>query len=81
LAIPRRELKEPAIRRKWVNYVEADRERERKSSSAKLPRPPGEVGRPGRGGFNLKTSLEWPVGRFQRAQVRVRLCLPLNERM
>ncbi|GAW02641.1 hypothetical protein LENED_004307 [Lentinula edodes] len=30
----------------------------------KIPKPPGEVSRPGRGGYNLRVVLKWSNGRF-----------------
>ncbi|KAJ3718804.1 hypothetical protein C8R42DRAFT_643866 [Lentinula raphanica] len=33
--------------------------------SAKIPKPEGEVGRPGRGGYNLRATLKWPYKRWK----------------
>ena len=37
-----------------------------------IPKPPGEVGRPGRGGYNLKQALAWPDKEFKRFRVHLR---------
>ncbi|KAG1856271.1 hypothetical protein C8R48DRAFT_546714, partial [Suillus tomentosus] len=31
----------------------------------KIPKPDGEAGRPGRGGYNLENALKWDAGRFK----------------
>ena len=36
----------------------------------KIPKPEGEVGRPGRGGYNLHDSLGWQSNQFARLRVR-----------
>ena len=35
-----------------------------------VPKPPGEVGRPGRGGYNLKAKLGWPCKEYSNFRVR-----------
>ncbi|KAJ3970633.1 hypothetical protein EV361DRAFT_993738 [Lentinula raphanica] len=35
---------------------------------SKIAKPPGEVGRPGRGGYNLRTELRWSVERFNKVK-------------
>ena len=37
---------------------------------SKIPKPPGEAGRPGSGGFNLEETLGWPKEYFNKIQVR-----------
>lgn len=39
------------------------------SFTAKIPKPPGEAGRPGSGGFNLEETLGWPKEEFNKIQV------------
>ncbi|KAJ3891175.1 hypothetical protein GG344DRAFT_77160 [Lentinula edodes] len=39
-------------------------------SSAKIPKPPGEVGRPGRGGYNLRKTLGWSKQDYDDVKVR-----------
>ncbi|KAJ3848114.1 hypothetical protein EV368DRAFT_86965 [Lentinula lateritia] len=39
-------------------------------SSAKIPKPPGEVGRPGRGGYNLRKILGWSKQDYDDVKVR-----------
>ncbi|KAJ3754710.1 hypothetical protein EV360DRAFT_73478, partial [Lentinula raphanica] len=34
----------------------------------KIPKPVGEVGRPGRGGYNLRIQLQWQDDRFERVK-------------
>lgn len=34
-----------------------------------IPKPPGEVGRPGRGGYNLKDILDWKENDYRRCKV------------
>jgi hypothetical protein len=36
----------------------------------KIPKPQGEVGRPGRGGYTLRTALNWPFSEFNAVKVR-----------
>ena len=38
-------------------------------SSNKIPKPTGEVGRPGRGGYNLEEQMGWGQAGFKRLQV------------
>ncbi|KAJ4499228.1 hypothetical protein C8R41DRAFT_915444 [Lentinula lateritia] len=40
------------------------------ASSAKIPKPPGEVGRPGRGGYNLRKILGWSKQDYDNVKVR-----------
>lgn len=40
------------------------------SLTTKIPKPPGEAGRPGSGGFNLEETLGWPKEYFNKIQVR-----------
>jgi hypothetical protein len=42
------------------------------SSESKIPKPEGEVGRPGRGGYSLETALSWDAERFKKLKVRMR---------
>ncbi len=39
----------------------------------KLPKPEGEVGRPGRGGYNLQKALKWDSTTFDKVKVGVHL--------
>lgn len=39
-------------------------------SSTKIPKPSGEVGRPGRGGYNLEEQMGWGEAGFKRFQVK-----------
>lgn len=43
------------------------------SDVGKISKPPGEVGRPGRGGYNLKSKLGWDKHDFRKVQVRILL--------
>ncbi|KAJ3766546.1 hypothetical protein FB446DRAFT_608872, partial [Lentinula raphanica] len=36
--------------------------------SGKIAKPPGEVSRPGRGGYNLRAELKWPAARFDKVK-------------
>ena len=36
----------------------------------KLPKPEGEAGRPGRGGYSLQAALGWPTAEFDALHVR-----------
>ena len=38
-------------------------------SSTKVPKPVGEAGRPGRGGYSLKETLAWPLEDYRKLQV------------
>jgi hypothetical protein len=40
------------------------------SDSGKIPKPNGEVGRPGQGGYNLEHELKWGEAGFKTLQVR-----------
>ena len=37
---------------------------------AKIPKPAGEAGRPGRGGYNLEVTLDWNPKAFKKLKVR-----------
>lgn len=39
------------------------------SNGSKIPKPEGEAGRPGRGGYNLEKSLNWDADRFKKLKV------------
>lgn len=45
------------------------------SQSGKIPKPPGEVGRPNRGGYNLSVYLGWPKRDYDAVRVGVEYCL------
>ncbi|KAJ3710496.1 hypothetical protein C8R42DRAFT_729396 [Lentinula raphanica] len=60
-------------------HVDAEEEEEEKQEEedndnddsvrdGKIAKPPGEVGRPGRGGYNLRSELRWSVGRFNKVK-------------
>jgi hypothetical protein len=40
------------------------------NQSYKFPKPAGEAGRPGRGGYNLQEKLDWPLVKFENFRVR-----------
>ena len=73
LALPPRKPTLPASRRRWPILAQMGDQISsaavHETSSAKIPKPPGEAGRPGRGGYALKTALDWPEGRYKEAQV------------
>ncbi|KAJ3493184.1 hypothetical protein NMY22_g20243 [Coprinellus aureogranulatus] len=69
LAIPVSERKPRAMSLRWPEHNQASQDRAQWASSAKISRPPGEAGRPGRGGFNLQKELGWPPSRYQDVQV------------
>lgn len=48
------------------------------NSDAKIPKPSGEVGRPGRGGYNLQAQLNWSASDFDRVKVRCTSCYLLQ---
>ncbi|KAJ3525028.1 hypothetical protein NMY22_g10747 [Coprinellus aureogranulatus] len=58
----------PASRRQWPRHAQPCHPSGLAASSAKIPRPKGEAGRPGRGGFALKATLEWPSQRYSNVQ-------------
>lgn len=45
----------------------------------KIPKPAGEAGRPGRGGYNLQAQLNWSVSEFERVKVSFLLLSPVIE--
>lgn len=45
------------------------------SGELKIPKPEGEAGRPGRGGYNLETALHWDASRFKKFKVRSNIML------
>ena len=40
------------------------------STDGTIPKPPGEVGRPGRGGYTLDDALDWNPKAFKKLKVR-----------
>lgn len=40
------------------------------SADVKIPKPPGEAGRPGRGGYTLEEALDWNSKTFKKLKVR-----------
>lgn len=40
------------------------------SGTIKIPKPEGEAGRPGRGGYNLKAQLAWNPAMFSKLKVQ-----------
>ncbi|TEB38600.1 hypothetical protein FA13DRAFT_1704364 [Coprinellus micaceus] len=71
LALPLKKPILPASQRRWPMLSPIDQmslAAVHEISSAKIPKPPGEVGRPGRGGYALKVALNWPEGRYKEAQ-------------
>ncbi|KAF8575840.1 hypothetical protein K439DRAFT_1623286 [Ramaria rubella] len=44
-------------------------ESEAESDSEKIPKPIGEPGRPGQGGYNLEEAINWDVLRFKKLKV------------
>ncbi len=50
-----------------VNNVPSDRaDSDGESESGMIPKPPGEAGRPSRGGYNLQKELGWPAADYMR---------------
>jgi hypothetical protein len=47
---------------------DSDDEEDRQLTN-KIPKPPGEAGRPASGGFNLEEALGWPKGTYQKILV------------
>ncbi len=47
---------------------------ENDSEEAKIPKPEGEAGRPGRGGYNLENVVQWNSTEFRRLKVCNRTC-------
>ncbi|KAJ3871626.1 hypothetical protein F5051DRAFT_312687, partial [Lentinula edodes] len=39
--------------------------------SGKIPKPRGEVSRPGRGGYNLRVELKWSTDRFDKVKAYI----------
>ena len=46
------------------------------SDESKIPKPSGEPGRPGRGGYNLENTLGWS----QKAFIKLKVCLSIGDR-
>ncbi|KAJ3759298.1 hypothetical protein EV360DRAFT_69609 [Lentinula raphanica] len=45
---------------------------EPEGQSGRIPKPDGEAGRPGRGGYSLQATLKWPVKRWRAVQGFIR---------
>jgi hypothetical protein len=54
-----------------------DSESDDSSDGEKIPKPPGEAGRPGRGGYNLQVKLGWHPKDYVKVRVS-HLSLPAN---
>jgi hypothetical protein len=47
------------------------------SSDRRIPKPPGEAGRPSRGGYTLKIVLDWMVKDYKKLKVSIECAVPL----
>ncbi|TEB39424.1 hypothetical protein FA13DRAFT_1784180 [Coprinellus micaceus] len=74
LAVPARKLVQPASRRQWpaMIFLRPAPEHRLAPSAARIPKPVGEVGRPGRGGYALRKALDWSDDRYKDVQLAVR---------
>lgn len=52
---------------------ENEEDEEDDNPEGRITKPAGEVGRPGRGGYNLQNKLNWPVTDFERVKARLTL--------
>jgi hypothetical protein len=48
-----------------------DSDSEDEEDEALIPKPEGEAGRPGRGGYNVENALGWPGNEYRRLKVRL----------
>ncbi|KAJ3738452.1 hypothetical protein EV360DRAFT_90547 [Lentinula raphanica] len=63
----------PSLSRKSVRFAEVQRHTSNPLDDArveddKIPKPPGEVGQPSKGGYNLRIRLEWSDSRFDEVE-------------
>lgn len=78
MEVEQKDLESDSLSDSSLEGLDSDEEDEEaraidQDTSGLIPKPDGEAGRPGRGGYNLEQALGWEAKKYQSIKVRLAL--------